>query len=78
MTASHRLMAEQWPTGTFGNALPPKPPPPPEPLHYVPRWTPDEQAQHRADLEHALDGWHWDDDPRHLRLMTDHPDQTAA
>ncbi|MGW2933973.1 hypothetical protein ACWDA7_19465 [Streptomyces sp. NPDC001156] len=77
MTAYDRLMAEALPTGTFGDAVPPKPPPP-EPLPSVPRWTPDEQTRHRADLEHALDGWRWDDDPRHLRLITDHPDQTAA
>lgn len=32
-------------------------------------WTPDEQAQHRRDLDAALDGWHWDEDPRHLRLI---------
>jgi hypothetical protein len=38
-------------------------------------WTPEEQAQHRADLDAALDGWHWEADTslsakrRHLRLI---------
>ncbi|MFE9645285.1 hypothetical protein ACFYO0_14450 [Streptomyces sp. NPDC006365] len=74
MTPYERLMAEQIPTGTFGHALPPdqsssRPTRP---------WTPDEQAQHVAELLEALDGWHHGDAPRHLRLITDQPDQTAA
>jgi len=38
-------------------------------------WTPEQQAQHRADLLTAVDGWHWTDDTslsakrRHLRLI---------
>ncbi|MFI1472074.1 hypothetical protein [Streptomyces wuyuanensis] len=32
-------------------------------------WTPQEQAQHRADLEAALEGWSLDDNPRHLRAV---------
>jgi hypothetical protein len=41
-------------------AIPTRPPakPPHEP------WTPEEQAQHRADLDAALKGWHWQDDTR--------------
>jgi hypothetical protein len=46
-------MAEQWPTGTFGHARPRRPAKPPgEP------WTAEEQAQHLADLNAALDDWH--------------------
>ncbi|GGV68986.1 hypothetical protein GCM10010294_25290 [Streptomyces griseoloalbus] len=76
MTPYARLMAEQWPTGTFGHAQPPTPPKP----HTEP-WTTEEQAQHLADLTAALNGWH---DPseqaehkrtRHLRLIpTTQPD----
>jgi hypothetical protein len=38
-------------------------------------WTPEEQAQHRADLNAAIADWHWHDDTRvgrrrrHLRLI---------
>jgi hypothetical protein len=71
MTPYERLMAEDIPT---------RPPakPPNEP------WTPQEQAQHLTELLEGIDGWH---DPstqaekkrqRHLRLITDQPDQTAA
>jgi hypothetical protein len=53
MTPYERLMTEQWPTGTFGHARPPRPAKPPgEP------WTAEEQAQHLADLNAALDDWH--------------------
>jgi hypothetical protein len=58
-----RLMAELWPTGKFGRAehvqrppLPPLPESPPERRPIRP-WTPEEQAQHRADLLDALEGW---------------------
>lgn len=69
MNAYERLMAE---------AIPTRPPPPP-PSTQRP-WTPEEQAQHRADLMEALDGWHSTDprdtrkrkQPRQLRLVTDH------
>jgi hypothetical protein len=40
--------------------------PDPTPGH---TWTPEEQAEHRRALLEALDGWHWQDDPRHLRLI---------
>lgn len=74
MTPYERLLAEEWPTGTFGYPLPPKPP---EPRPIRP-WTPEEQAQHVADLLEALDGWHDTTDPRHLRLIHTQTDQTAA
>lgn len=38
-------------------------------------WTPEEQAQHRADLDEAVADWRWQDDTslsakrRHLRLV---------
>jgi len=63
MTPYERLMAEQWPTGKFGRAepvqrrsLPPLPERPPERRPIRP-WTPEEQAQHLADLEAALATW---------------------
>jgi len=66
VTPYDRLMAEEIPVR-------PTPPPAPGP----PRsWTPEEQAQHQADLLTAINGWHWQDDPRvstrrrgHLRLI---------
>lgn len=61
MTPWERLMQE---------AIPVRPAPKPadEP------WTPAEQAQHLAELEAALDGWHFDRRIRHLRAV----DDTAA
>lgn len=62
MTPLERLMAEDIPVR-------PAPPPPPGP------WTPEQQAQHRAELLEALHDWHWQDDTRvgkrrqHLRLV---------
>jgi hypothetical protein len=73
MTTPHeRLLAEELPTGTFGHALPP---PEPEPRPTTP-WTPEEQAQHYADLLEGIDGWTWDEEQRdeqrrHLRLIED-------
>lgn len=73
MSAYERFRDEEWPTGTFGHALPPRPPdPPPRP---VTRWTPEEQAQHLADLLAGIDGWVYrepdpEDSPR-LRLVDD-------
>lgn len=80
MSAYERLMAEEWPPGSFGYP-PARPAPPPRPIR---PWTPEEQAQHLADLLTALDGWHSDDDHdirkrerhRHLRLIADQPDQS--
>lgn len=63
MTPYERLMAEQWPTGKFGRdepvqrrSLPPLPERPPE-RRLIRPWTPEEQAQHLADLEAALSTW---------------------
>ena len=78
-TPYERLIAEELPTGTFGHALPP-PEPPPRPIT---PWTPEEQAQHLADLLAALDGWVWDEEDRaetrrQLRLVDDQPADTDA
>ncbi|MGW2844402.1 hypothetical protein [Streptomyces sp. NPDC001274] len=54
MSPLERLINESIPTGTYGEAD-----------HHP--WTPAEQLQHRLDLEEALDGWHWADDPRRVR-----------
>ncbi|MFM9635913.1 hypothetical protein [Streptomyces turgidiscabies] len=61
MTPFERLMQE---------AIPQRPAAPDKPAP----WTPEEQAQHRADLAAALDGWEWDREQRrtqrrHLRLV---------
>jgi len=49
--------------------------PDPAPGH---TWTPEEQAQHRAELLTAINGWHWHDETRisrkhrrHLRVVDD-------
>jgi len=75
MNADDPRLDEEWPTGTFGHALPP-PEPPPRPIT---PWTPEEQAQHLAALLTALDGWVWHEDERaderrRLRLV----DETEA
>ncbi|WP_392838690.1 hypothetical protein [Streptomyces sp. LN500] len=51
MTLLERLINESIPDGTYGD---------------VDRrpWTPAEQLAHRMDLEEAIDGWSWKDDPR--------------
>lgn len=65
MNAYERLLAE---------SIPVRPPPPPQARPSRP-WTPEEQAQHLADLETAIADWHWQDDTRvgkrrrHLRLL---------
>lgn len=76
MSAYERFQDEQWPTGTFGHALPPPEPEPPS--RPIPHWTPEEQAQHYTDLCEALDGWHWDEDPRHLRVVAEPGETNAA
>lgn len=55
MNALDRLLLEAIPV------RPPKPPP----------WTPEEQAQHLADLMNAVDGWH-SDHPADVRKRTRH------
>jgi hypothetical protein len=59
MNAYERLMQE---------AIPVRPDP--TPGH---TWTPEEQAQHRADLLAAIDSWTYDRDTRrpHLHLVDD-------
>lgn len=65
MTPYERLLQEDIPT---------RPAPPPEPSPPRP-WTPEEQAQHWADLQGAVADWHWEGDTslskkrRHLRLL---------
>lgn len=78
MTPYERLMAEAIPTGTFGHALPPADP------HTRP-WTALEQAEHRAVLDEALDGWQdtsgratRDRDRHHLRIIRPDHGQTDA
>lgn len=64
MTPLERLLAETIPT---------RPPPAPKPASEP--WTPEEQAQHLADLIEAVRDWHWEEDTslsasrRHLRLV---------
>jgi hypothetical protein len=58
MNAYERLMAEAVPTGSFGRARPPKR----QCTEPAPRWTPAEQAAHRATLDAALDGFELVDD----------------
>ncbi|KMS79574.1 hypothetical protein ACH49_12160 [Streptomyces leeuwenhoekii] len=61
--AYERLMAEAIPTGTFGGARPASNRAvAARSAETVPRWTPEEQARHRAELDAALDGWEWDDE----------------
>ncbi|MFF4090361.1 hypothetical protein ACFYY9_26295 [Streptomyces nigra] len=50
MTPYERLMAEAIPTGTFGHARPTTR----HTAEPAARWTPQEQAAHRAELEAAL------------------------
>ena len=50
MNAYERLMAEAVPTGTFGHARPARQ----QQTESAPRWTPEEQARHRAELDAAL------------------------
>lgn len=64
MTPYERLMAEE---------IPVRPAPPDS--HTL--WTPEEQARHVADLLNALDGWTYDRDRRHLRIVNE-PSTEAA
>ena len=50
MSPLERLLAE---------AIPIRPAPAPKPAHEP--WTPEEQAQHWADLGEAIADWHWKD-----------------
>lgn len=51
MSPLERLLAEEWPDGTFGGPL----------RRYTPRHDP-AAAQHQADLAAALDGTEWQQD----------------
>lgn len=62
MTPLDRLLAEAWPTGTFGGPRTDRPPDPPPPRRPV---TPEEAAAHVADLIAALD----EQPARHLRAI---------
>lgn len=53
MTPYERLLAEQIPTGQFGGERP-----------AAGTWSSVSQAQHRANMEHALDGWEYAEDTR--------------
>ncbi|MEU1592733.1 hypothetical protein ABZ468_07700 [Streptomyces sp. NPDC005708] len=79
-------MAEQWPTGAFGNAepvsrppLPPLPERPPE-RRPIRGWTLEEQAEHLAALEADLAVW-WPKGPKADRKRAysrEHARQTAG
>jgi hypothetical protein len=72
VNAYERLLLEAIPTRP-APALKTTPKPAAEP------WTPEEQAQHRADLDEALDGWTYDEPSRrHLRLVDTEADDRAA
>lgn len=73
MTPYERLLAEELPTGTFGDAQHA-----PKPSSTAPRpWTPQEQLDHRRTLNEALDGWEYAEETRtphttrHLRPVRD-------
>jgi hypothetical protein len=83
MTPLERLLAEELPTGTFGHAQPPARRPRP-----IRPWTSEEQAQHLADLNAALEGWQDSGEhaardrnrhrPAHLRVVDGTSDSEAA
>lgn len=84
MTPLERLLAEEFPTGTFGHARPPA-----AGTRQIRPWTPEEQAEHRAVLDEALDGWRSDDEHderkraysrgrRHLRVIEGEDSGAAA
>ena len=85
MTPLERLLAEEVPTGTFGHARPPT-----SAHQQIRPWTPEEQAEHRAILAEALDGWQSDDvhderkrasaraRHRHLRVVDGEDSESAA
>jgi len=81
MTPLEKLMAEELPTGTFGDAPPTttrrRSKPSDGDRYTVPNPTsPTVAAEHYRVLEAALDGWAYDEpardaERRHLRLLTD-------
>lgn len=71
MTPLDRLLLEAIPVRPARPDAAPKPAGEP--------WTAEEQAQHRADLDEALDGWTYDEPRRrHLRPVTNHTERPAA
>ncbi|MFE9391657.1 hypothetical protein [Streptomyces sp. NPDC006784] len=68
-TAYDRLLAEEIPV------RPAPPPHTPQHTHHPSAWTPEQQAQHRADLLAALDAHHAHHRGRHLAAV---PEQDAA
>ena len=75
MNALERLLAEELPTGEFGG---PRSPRVAVPTPCRARTSATLAAEHRAVLEAAIDGWHWDEDPRHLRAVPNPPSSRAA
>ncbi|MGW4759561.1 hypothetical protein [Streptomyces chartreusis] len=79
MTPLDKLLAEELPTGNFGHALPPRT----TPSRPAPKWTPEEQAAHWAELGRAIAGW-VDPDERerrkasHLRVVDGEDSEAAA
>ncbi|MEV5592197.1 hypothetical protein [Streptomyces sp. NPDC052496] len=67
MSALERLLAEELPTGRFGDALPPRPPA----VRPARPWLPAEQAAHYAALAAAVG------EP-HLTLLPAPDDRSAA
>ncbi|MFH8752979.1 hypothetical protein ACH4GK_17710 [Streptomyces rimosus] len=68
MSALDQLFVEELPTGTFGDAQPPKPRTAPRPRR---PWLPAEQAAHYAALAAAIG-------ERHLTALPAHDDRSAA
>ncbi|MFJ1647943.1 hypothetical protein [Streptomyces sp. NPDC088258] len=68
MSPMERLLAEAIPTGTFGDATPVRPR---ARSTEAPNWTVEEQAQHVAELEAALDQGErrGTGKPQHLRVV---------
>lgn len=69
MSPLERLLAEELPTGTFGDARPAKSQQPDGRKVSRPRGPDPLAAQHRADLEAALSGWDYDRPRRHLHVV---------
>ncbi|MFI6639976.1 hypothetical protein [Streptomyces sp. NPDC050504] len=63
MTPLERLLRDELPS------CPEHPTPRPADSRTAPAWTPQQQAQHRADLAAALDGWTDRTNPRHLHAV---------
>lgn len=63
MSPLERLLAEELPTGTFGASRPAQTP---SRASQCPTGPDPRAAEHRAELEAALDGWDYDRPRRHL------------